>query len=143
AQAIRDALSEATGVSQSWSDEGDIAYSRRMPRRNLHALRSYAAWHEYPPRPRFLFRTFKLLEDPRDAKSLRKIYQGESTRYPHLMRHSDDRGFFFPADFKEPDVSNEAKWWKIGSIPRLRGELDALEALFDAETPEEIREGHA
>lgn len=137
---IQAALSEKTSCDVTWADEGPMALSRRFDARLLHALRSFAAHHEHPPRIKLLRRTFKVLDDPRDHKSLRKIYEGAPTQYEHLMRHSDNRGFYVPCEFPEPAVSNEQQWWMIGSSPRLRDELARIETLFDEETPDEVRE---
>lgn len=139
-QQIQAALSERTGCDVTWQDEGEVAFARRFDARLLHALRSFAAHHEHPPRIRLLRRTFKVLDDPRDHKALRKIYEGAPTQYEHLMRHSDNRGFYVPCEFPEPSVSNEPQWWMIGSSPRLRLELERIESLFTDSTPAEVRE---
>ncbi len=139
-EAIRRSLAESTGSTITWRDEGGVAFARRFDPRMLHALRSFAAHHEHPPRLRLLQRGFRLLDDPREHKSLRKIYEGAPTQYEHLMRHSDNRGFYLPDDFPEPALSCEAQWWMIGSAPRLRDEIERIEALFDDTVPAEMRE---
>ena len=75
---------------------------------------------------------FVLPEDPRDHRSLQKIYDGKQTRYPHLMRHSDNRGFWLPVDYSEPAASSEAAWWRIGSSQGLGRELEGLTPLIEA-----------
>ena len=123
---IQESLTQALGVKVRWPDEGGIAFIESTERRMLHALRSLAAWHEYPNAIEFV-----LLEDPRDHRSLQKIYDGEQTSYPHLMRHSDNRGFWLPVDYPEPVASSEAAWWRIGSSQGLGRELEELTPLIE------------
>lgn len=129
-RAMQDFLSDVVGSDVRWEDAGETAFEEDTESRALHALRSLAAFHEYPPRMFFMKRAFKLLEDPRDHPSLRRIYQGDDTAYPHLMRHSDNRGFWFPAEYSEPYVSNEPQWWCIGSVVGLERELERLGPLI-------------
>jgi hypothetical protein len=133
-------VSDASSTDASWSDEGDIEFHQSLDPRNLHALRSFAAHQEYPPKLRLFGGRFRVLDDPRDHKSLRKIYDGARTQFEHLMRHSDDRGFYFPTEFASPCPAGETKWWMIGSAPRLREELARIESRFDADTPALVRE---
>jgi hypothetical protein len=140
AAAIRAALAEAVGTEVDWPDEGEVALAKRLPQRMLHGLRSLAAHHEYPPKLLLFRRAFGLREDPREHPSLRRIYQGEDTEFPHLMRHSDNRGFWFPVDFAQPGESNEPAWWRIGSAPRLGQELESVGRLIEKLAPERDRE---
>ena len=110
-------------------------FTETAERRMLHALRSLAAWHEYPQQAKFV-----LPEDPRDHPSLKQIYRGEQTRYPHLMRHSDNRGFWFPVDYPEPAACNETGWWLIGSSQGLGRELGRIARLIKALPPGPDRE---
>lgn len=131
-QAMKRAMSENLGRAVDWVDEGDVEFARCIDVRVLHGLRSLAAAHEYPRRFLFLRLAFRLLDDPRDHPSLRKIYEGENTAYANLMRHSDNRGFWFPVDYAEPTESNEPQWWRIGSAHGLRRELDEIGPLLAA-----------
>ena len=124
---IQESLTQTLGVEVRWPDEGGVVFTESTEQRMLHALRSLAAWHEYP-----MEKEFALLEDPRDHRSLQKIYDGEQTRYPHLMRHSDNRGFWLPVDYPEPAVSSEAAWWCIGSSHGLGRELEGITPLIEA-----------
>jgi hypothetical protein len=126
-KAIQESLTQALGVDVQWPDKGGVVFIESTERRMLHALRSLAAWHEYPTEEEFI-----LLEDPRDHLSLQKIYDGVQTRYPHLMRHSDNRGFWLPVDYPEPAASREAAWWRIGSSPGLGRELEGITPLIEA-----------
>ena len=126
-KAIQESLTQTLGVEVRWPDEGDVAFTGSTEQRILHALRSLAAWHEYPTD-----KEFALPEDPRDHRSLQKIYDGKQTRYPHLMRHSDNRGFWLPVDYPEPAASSEAAWWRIGSSQGLGRELEGLTPLIEA-----------
>ncbi|MGB5305417.1 MAG: hypothetical protein WBN51_12305 [Gammaproteobacteria bacterium] len=134
-KAIQDSLTQTLGMEVRWTDEGDVAFIGTTERRMLHALRSLAAWHEYPQQAEFV-----LLEEPRDHSSLKRIYRGDQTGYPHLMRHSDNRGFWFPVDYPEPAQCNEAGWWLIGSSLGLRRELDRIALLIEALPPGADRE---
>ena len=126
-KAIQESLTQTLGVEVRWPDEGGGAFIESTEQRMLHALRSLAAWHEYP-----IEKEFALLEDPRDHRSLQKVYDGEQTRYPHLMRHSDNRGFWLPVDYPEPAASSEAAWWRIGSSQGLGRELEGINPLIEA-----------
>lgn len=124
------------GPAQTFVPYTDIACQHDgTERRMLHALRSLAAWHEYP-----IEKEFVLLEDPRDHLSLRKIYDGEQTRYPHLMRHSDNRGFWLPVDYPGRAASGEVAWWLIGSSHGLGRELEGITPLIEALPPGADRE---
>lgn len=133
-------LSQAAGMEVSWPDEGETALRRQMQARHLHALRSFAAHLEYPSKFLVFEQRFRVLDDPREHKGLRKIYDGQPTVFEHLMRHSDDRGFYFPVDFPAPATTSEVKWWKIGSTLRLREELQRIEDRFDDTTPLLVRD---
>lgn len=132
---IQESLTQTLGVEVRWPDEGGVAFTESTERRMLHALRSLAAWHEYP-----MEKEFVLLADPRDHRSLQKVYNGEQTRYPHLMRHSDNRGFWLPVDYPEPAASSEAAWWRIGSSQGLGRELEGITPLIEALPPGPDRE---
>lgn len=134
-KAIQESLTQTLGVEVRWLDEGGVAFIESTEQRMLHALRSLAAWHEYP-----MEKEFALLEDPRDHPSLLKVYRGEQTRYPHMMRHSDNRGFWLPVDYPEPVASSEAAWWRIGSSQSLGRELEELTPLIEALPPGSDRE---
>jgi hypothetical protein len=134
-KAIQDSLTQTLGVDVRWPDMGGVAFTESTERRMLHVLRALAAWHEYP-----MEQEFALLADPRDHRSLQKVYDGEPTRYPHLMRHSDNRGFWFPVDYPEPAASSEAAWWRIGSSQGLARELEGITPLIDALPPGADRE---
>jgi len=134
--AIQGSLTDALGMEVRWRDEGGVAFTETTERRMLHGLRSLAAWHEYPHHQA----EFVLPEDPRDHPSLKQIYRGEQTGYPHLMRHSDNRGFWFPVDYSEPTASSEAAWWLIGSSQGLGRELERMTPLIEALSPGADRE---
>ena len=134
-RAIQESMTQALGIEVCWADKGGVVFTETAERRMLHALRSLAAWHEYPQQAKFV-----LPEDPRDHPSLKQIYRGEQTRYPHLMRHSDNRGFWFPVDYPEPAACNETGWWLIGSSQGLGREIDGISPLIEALPPGADRE---
>jgi hypothetical protein len=137
--AVQEHLSRSTGTDARWNDDGESAFATRFERLDLHALRAFAAHHEKPGRLAFLRRRFAVRRDPREHPQLRKIYEGADTTFAHLMRHSDDRGFFAPTNFSEPVLCNERNWWMVGSSPRLLGELERISGLFDDATPSAVR----
>ncbi len=124
--AIMRSLGEAAGVEVAWDDAGEVELSELFDPFALHAVRSLAAHQEYPARLLFFRRGFRLLDDPRDHPGLRRIFDGDPTEFPHLMRHSDNKGFFVPAAFDEPVECHEPEWWKIGSVPGVLDELARL-----------------
>jgi hypothetical protein len=130
--AMQEHMSNSLGIDVRWPDDGEVAFSACFSTRMLHALRSVAAHHEYPPRLFLVRRGFKLRSDPRDSPSLRKIYDGGRTRFSHLMRHPDNRGFWFPVDFPEPCECNESEWWRIGSCQGLARELEEVGNLVQS-----------
>lgn len=129
--AMQDYMTEKLGVEVRWDDSGPVVFAQSIDTRSLHGLRSLAAFHEYPRKFLFLKLAFRLLDDPREHPSLRKIYSGDDTAFSHLMRHSDNRGFWFPADYPDPAESNEQQWWRIGSVPGLVGELEQLTPMME------------
>jgi hypothetical protein len=131
-EAIMDSLGEAAGTPVRWQDSGEVAAAERFDPRGLHAVRAYAAHLELPQRRWLFLRSFVLPRDPREHPSLQRIYQGANTRYVHLMRHSDNKGFFAPPPFAAPVESCEAQWWKVGSAAGLVAELDELAARLQA-----------
>lgn len=134
-KAIQDSMTQDLGLEVRWTDTGDVVFRDTTERRLLHALRSLTAWHEYPQQAEFV-----LPEDPSGHPSLKLIYRGEQTGFPHLMRHSDNRGFWFPVDYSEPAGCNEAGWWFIGSSQGLSRELDRIKPLIEALPPGADRE---
>ncbi len=120
------------GREVAWRDEGEVALAECGEARLLHGLRALAAHHEYPPGWGPLRRAFRLAPDPRTSASLRKIYDGADTRFVHLMRHSDNRGFWFPLDYDTPQSCGEPDWWMVGSAVGLARELEQVAALLPA-----------
>lgn len=134
-EAIQASLSESVGADATWSDDGEIELCELFDPYRLHAVRSLAAHQEYPARILFFKRGFRLREDPRDHPGLRRIFDGDHTAFPHLMRHSDNKGFFVPPAFPHPGECHEPEWWKIGSVRGVLDELDRLEPLLEGEDP--------
>lgn len=139
--AIMRSLGEAAGAEVRWEDDGEVELAELFDPFALHAVRSLAAHQEYPARLLFFRRGFRLLDDPRDHPGLRRIFDGEHTVFPHLMRHSDNKGFYVPAAFDQPVECHEPEWWKIGSVPGVVEELDRL-APHLADTDPRLKEAH-
>ncbi|RMG94726.1 MAG: hypothetical protein D6705_15450 [Deltaproteobacteria bacterium] len=119
-------MSDTLGREVRWRDDGDVVFAASTDVRWLHGLRAVAAHGEYPRRIGPLRLGFRLPRDPRHHRGLRRIYDGAPTSYPHLMRHSDNRGFWLPIEFDDPMECGEPQWWKVGSAVRLSRELDAV-----------------
>lgn len=130
---IRKAIAAQVEIDVTWDDETTDIDSFDYAPHDLHAIRSLAAHEEYPTRTLWFRRSFRLLPDPRDHRGLRRIYAGANTDFPHMMRHSDDRGFFLPVPFERPVPSNEAAWWMIGSTAGLLQELERIRPLAERE----------
>lgn len=129
--AIRAALEADIGSPAGWDDERDEMEAFAYTPHDLHAVRSLVAHHEHPPRRLLRRPSFRLLADPREHPSLRKIFSGAPTQFPHMMRHSDDRGFFLPVAFAAPSRCHEPEWWNLGSSDGLRAELTRAEPLVE------------
>lgn len=134
-EAIMASLSEDADADIRWEDDGDVVLSEIFDPLSLHAVRSLAAHQEYPARFLFVKRPFRLLDDPRDHPGLRRIFDGDDTSFPHLMRHSDNKGFYVPAPFRFPGECHEPEWWKIGSVHGVLEELERLAPLLDDVDP--------
>ena len=133
--AMQKALTAAAGAEVTWHDDTASIASFEYTPHDLHSLRSLAAHQEYPTRVLWLRRTFRLLDDPRDHAGLRRIFAGAETRFPHMMRHSDNRGFFVPGDYEHPEFGSESEWWKVGANRRLLAEMERLQPLVEAQAP--------
>ncbi len=68
------------------------------------------------------------LEIKLDETIIRSLFDGNGrlkpTRFPHLIYHEDNIGFYLPIDFEKP-LWNEGTA-SIGSSIRLKGELDVI-----------------
>jgi len=133
--AMQQALTAAVGAEVTWDDDNPSVSSFEYTPHDLHGLRSLAAHQEYPATFLFIRRAFRLLSDPRDHAGLRRIFGGAETSFPHMMRHSDNRGFFVPGDYEQPEFGSESEWWKVGANQRLLAEMQRLQPLVDAQAP--------
>jgi hypothetical protein len=119
-------LEEQLGRPINWKDEGPTLLEEPWNAFELHALRSLAAHQEYPVRFLLFKQNFRLREDPRDHPGLRKIFDGSTTAFPHLMRHSDNKGMWIPVGFDHPLPANEPQWWMVGSVQGVVEELGRI-----------------
>src|SRR5688572_28373386 len=69
------------GPGNRWRDDGEIVFSQRFSHEAWHALRAFAADHQYQE-PNFVFDQNAHLHP-----ALPKIYAGGRTRFPNLIRH--------------------------------------------------------
>lgn len=107
-----------------------VAHGHRVGRYSaIHVLRGLAITSESNPA-----RLHSLTEEDLEAE-IERFYEGTDpeTRFPHLVHHPDDSGFYVPVDIPEP-VAFEATiageddpiFVALGSSKRLLSELDAL-----------------
>lgn len=111
---------------------------------DLYALRLFAAYLEQGRDIAPLLSAGVPVDDEPD-ELLAAIWQGDATtRYPHLINHQADGGYYLPADFAEPiwiefDQDEEAEEddeepgesvVSFGSSPALQRELVELDGLL-------------
>ena len=142
ARALMEHLSAETGSDAMWADSGREVLAEPWDPHPLHAVRSLAAHVDYPRKLLFVPLPFKLLDDPRDYPSLRRIFDGEQTTFPHLMRHSDNKGLWVPVPLPHPVLANEEAWWMVGSVHGVLDELERLVPLLE-ETDPALQDAHA
>lgn len=139
---LMDHLSTEADADATWRDDGAEALAQPWEPRVLHTVRALAAHIDYPPSFLGIKRGFKLRKDPRDSPSLQRIFDGDDTTFPHLMRHSDNKGLWVPASLPVPVVANEQQWWMVGSVLGVLEELDRIEARLGEGGPR-VQEAHA
>jgi len=107
-----------------WRDAGEVAVSEMLPREAWHALRAFAANLEYP------VQDFAFDMAAHRHPALTEIWANQKpTKYPHLIRHHDNAGFYLPFEFEAPF---ELEIWEgvdhllTGSSVRLLNELNDL-----------------
>lgn len=142
-------------VCEVWSADG-YGYT------GLHALREVAGlvWRkltvptdhiltgENTPNAEALFEAAAAACSPAQRQSLfsrlmgaKKMTKPDLPPFAHLLLHSDAEGFYVPVDFEQPLIPmpfprGTETLWPLGSVQRLKAELDALgDAL---ELPEEL-----
>jgi len=106
-------------------EDDDIHYSERFNYAQFDLLREFAAFFDYP-RKRFLLWgdcAFGEGYDLDRLPSLKAAWRRQTSRYPHLVFHEDNRGFYFPTALAKPAPT---EFGYIGSTLRLREELERL-----------------
>ena len=104
---LRKGLEKQLGKPLDWYDEGTVALSLQYTYPALQALRAFAAYQDHPfPRDPGTGRALPFevnASSPEDHPSLLCLYNLDApTRYPHLIDHSDNSGFYVPCDFTSP-----------------------------------------
>ncbi|MEK7467887.1 MAG: hypothetical protein AAB074_10775 [Planctomycetota bacterium] len=96
-------LTRLTGRTVAWRDAGETVFSRQYHYGSVQAVRALAASVEYPnlsvdaagkPLPVERF--------DREHPALVHVYRGAATKFPHLIWHADNQGYYVPCDFPEP-----------------------------------------
>jgi hypothetical protein len=111
-----EAFLKQTGLSlQSGSDE-DFGYTEQVgPYAIFHHLWRYASHLEINGKPPAEPGTHPL-DDPCYQEAIQK----ERTQFDHLLRHSDDYGYYYPVDFDRPlEITPEAE--ESGFLKKLFG----------------------
>lgn len=101
--ALQEYWTRRSGVPVSWSDEGEQAFTTQYDDRALHALRAFAASQDVPGKVPFCPG-----ERPHEHPALVEVYRGAPTRFPHLIYHMDNAGFYVPCDFERP-IPNDSQ----------------------------------
>ena len=118
-------VTQRAGRLASFRDEGEPVLCEMLGYDAWHALRAFAADQQYPAAG------FVFGPDSHRHPALARIWVGAKTRYPHLIRHHDNCGFYLPCDFPEPiGLASEsgAKDILVGSSQGLLRELTMLAA---------------
>jgi len=105
-------------------DDG-IYYSEKFNYAQFDLLREFAAFFDYPQK-RYLFwgdRGFGEGYDLDALPSIKAAWRRQQSRYPHLVFHEDNRGFYCPTALAKP-MPTEFSY--IGSTFRLQEELERL-----------------
>ena len=123
-EALQRQILHNLGPGNRWRDDGEIVFSQQFSYNAWHALRAFAADHQYQ-QPNFVFDQNAHLHP-----ALPSIYAGGRTRFPNLIRHPDHCGFWLPVRFEEPfDLGvqdpNGVRWY-TGSSYQLLKELTYL-----------------
>ncbi len=119
AKDVRRWIELKTGLSEAWSDDGDIVFSKQFQFDAIHAVRAYAAHMESSEEP------FTLTENFHSSPAVRRVWAGVPTDFPHLIRHEDNAGFYVPANFESP-LKLMGQPPIIGSSVQLMIELASL-----------------
>ncbi|MHB9132647.1 MAG: hypothetical protein ACYDBB_16380 [Armatimonadota bacterium] len=105
--------------------DDEIYFSERFSYDAFDLLRKFAAYQDYPQR-QFAFwgaKSFGDGYDPDTLPSLKIAWRRQTSAYPHLVLHEDNRGFYFPTTIPFPIQSD---FGYLGATPRLQEELTAL-----------------
>lgn len=145
---IKDLVSKQTGKKVEWNEKmpvnvDDIQHDERVGSYSLlHYLRRYAAHLDQNGKP-----PGKDCEkDPSKDPLLLKIYDEEvSTKFPHLIDHSDCSGYYIPCDFPKPlwlepfesdnsDDEEFVEYISVGSSTKLLEELLEINKHLNLDT---------
>jgi len=103
----------------------EILFSARVSYQAFNLLREFAAFFDHPQRLFLLWspRAFGDGYDVNSLASLRWAWRRQRSRFPHLVFHEDNRGFFFPTRLAQPVPS---AYGFLGASSNLRQELTTL-----------------
>ncbi len=93
-----EAFLRQTGLTMTPGSDHDFGYTEQVgPYAIFHHLWRYAAHLEMNGKPPTEPGTH-----PRDDPFYQQAMQKDRTRFDHLLRHSDDYGYYYPIDFDRP-----------------------------------------
>ncbi|MEK7468415.1 MAG: hypothetical protein AAB074_13480 [Planctomycetota bacterium] len=120
---VQEMLREFCTGDSTWKDEGDEVFCEQYGYNEFHLLRAYAAEFEAlsGKRP-----DFDETADPAENPHLKKIGTGVSSDYRHLIKHSDNEGFWLPIALDRPVLIDPDTYLVAGSSSYLLAELDSL-----------------
>jgi hypothetical protein len=94
-----------TGLSFSGGSDQDFGYTEQVgPYAVFHHIWRYAAHLDITGKPPDEPGTH-----PLDDECYQQVLKKERTKFDHLLRHSDDYGYYYPIDFDRPcEISTQA-----------------------------------
>ena len=99
-------------------------YCEQLGYREYHQLRAYAA--EFEATPAGVACEYEDQDQPEDHPRLKRLGIDVPTEFRHLIKHSDNSGFWFPVRFSNPVLIDPETWLVAGSSHMLLDELDRL-----------------
>ena len=130
---LQKGLKDVFNLDTIWEDKGDPK-GEQFDYFAFDALRAYAAHLDHPKTKGF-FRKIPLDFDPSEDLTkhpgVKRVLRGAATRFPHLIQHANNQGFWFPIDFEQPINLNSDTGLYAGSSVRLKDELNQLKELLN------------
>lgn len=120
---IRFMVREVLRIEPAWTDEGESVFCEQYRYEAFHLLRAYAAEFEAARGAPFVF---DASGDPTENPHLKRLTRDVPTAFRHLIKHSDDEGFWLPIPMTHVVLLDPETWFAAGSSHGLLAELDRL-----------------